>query len=84
MNKSSFERKLKETAESKALEDLNKVKSGHSKVKDLKHTKLQMRNYFLPNGLFHVNVNLFNIRFVYLDTHAVSCTALKDVKANNF
>lgn len=51
MNKSSFERKLKETAESKALEDLNKVKSGHSKVKDLKHTKLQMRNYFLPNGI---------------------------------
>ena len=43
--------KLKESAENKALEDLNKVKSGHSKLKDLIHTKLQMRNYFLPNGI---------------------------------
>ena len=41
----------KESAENKALEDLNKVKAGHSKVKDLIHTKLQMRNYFLPNGI---------------------------------
>ena len=51
MNKSSFERKLQESAENKALEDLNKVKSGHSKVKGLIHKKLQMRNYFLPNGI---------------------------------
>ena len=43
MNKSGFKRMLNEKTEEKSLNDLNKLKSGHSKAKHLKHPKMRMR-----------------------------------------
>ena len=51
MNKSGFKRMLNEKTEEKSLNDLNKLKSGHSKVKHLKHSKMQMRKYFKQTGM---------------------------------
>ena len=51
MKKASFIQILKRRIEAKALADLEKVKSGHSKVKHLKHDKLKMQSYFLPNTM---------------------------------
>ena len=34
---------LNEKSEEKSLNDLNKLKSGHSKAKHLKHPKMRMR-----------------------------------------
>ena len=49
MKKASFIQILKQRIETKALADLEKVKSGHSKVKHLKHGKLKIQSYLLPN-----------------------------------
>ena len=51
MKKSSFKRMIDERTEEKCLNDLNGIKSRHSKVVDVEHSKLQMRNYFKPNGI---------------------------------
>ena len=49
MRKTAFIRILKQRIEAKALKDLEISKSSHSKVKHLKHEKLKMQSYFLPN-----------------------------------
>ena len=51
MKKSSFKRMIDERTEEKCLNDLNDIKSRHSKVVNVEHSKLQMRNYFKPNGI---------------------------------
>ena len=51
MKKSSFKRMMDERTEEKCLNDLNGIKSRHSKVVNVEHSKLQMRNYFKPNGI---------------------------------
>ena len=40
--------------EENAFRKLENVKYTHSKVKDLKHTKLRIQEYFLPNGIMKI------------------------------
>ena len=42
---------LNSAVRNKAFEELEKQKSSHSKVKKLKHYKLEMQNYLKPNQL---------------------------------
>ena len=51
MKLSTFSNILKNAIDEKALKDLNKTKSKHSKVLDLKHTSVQMKKYLKPNPI---------------------------------
>ena len=50
MSKAKWKNIVKRSISEKALENLETRKQMHSKVKELKHTKLEIQNYFLPNG----------------------------------
>ena len=51
MKLSTFSNILKNAIDEKALKDLNKTKSKHSKVLELKHTSVQMKKYLKPNPI---------------------------------
>ena len=51
MKKSNFLKIVKRKVQHKTLMDLNKLKQSHSKVMDLKHEVLKMKQYLMPNNL---------------------------------
>ena len=51
MKKSMFQRIVKESVTAYAFKSLENQKLTHSKVKDVKHKRLEIRKYFLPNEI---------------------------------
>ena len=51
MSRRKWKSMVKVVTENKALINLNETKNGHSKVKQIKHEKLEMQAYLLPNRL---------------------------------
>ena len=51
MKKSMFQRIVKESVTAYAFKSLENQKLTHSKVKDVKHKRLEIRTYFLPNEI---------------------------------
>ena len=49
MGKREYMNKIKRKITYKTLNDLNEMKSKHSKVKELEHLTLKMQDYLLPN-----------------------------------
>ena len=89
MKKSEFKRMLKEKTEEKSINDLNVVKSGHSKVKHLKHSMMQMRNYFKQTSMkqtkeeiqliFKLRARMTDIKMNYKGIYdSFECSACKE------
>ena len=49
MNKTKWKNIVKLHIREKSLQYLQEIKQKHSKVKELKHVKLEMQKYLLPN-----------------------------------
>ena len=64
---------IRKHIEENAFRNLENIKLTHSKVKDLKYTRLRIQDYFLPNGIvnitkqetqliFHMRSNVTNVK----------------------
>ena len=49
--------------EKNAFRKLERMKQTHSKVKDIKHIKLKMQDYFLPNSIKNVTIQEIQLIF---------------------
>jgi len=53
-SKMKWRNMIRKSIEENTFRKLENMKNMHSKVKDLKHTRLKMQEYFLPNGVENV------------------------------
>ena len=74
MKKSELKKRLNNAVDEKTLNDLQNVKKSHSKVKHLKHTKLEMQRYFKAGKL---KISQEEVRTIFKMRSRVS-----DVKTN--
>ena len=54
ISKMKWRNMIRKYTEENTFRKLESMKNMHSKVKDLKHTRLKIQEYFLPNGIENV------------------------------
>ena len=55
MSVEAFGKRVKEAVHSKAVEYLNSIKAGHSKVSQTKHDKLELQDYLQQKHVYSIN-----------------------------
>ena len=71
MTKNTWKNIIKNTINQKTFLELESLKQTHSKVKVLRHIRLEMQDYFLPNEIEKMNKEevqlIFKIRSTSID-----------------